>query len=91
MLRSGKMNAKTGVVVSLGTNAVDIVIGTPPTAQFLQRTEDAKFLFRVYTRFALRIRDKEKPPVRRVHDSVQATTLEKPLRCGESRWSRQEG
>ena len=62
LLRSGKMNATTGVVVSLGTNAVDIVIGTPPTAQFLQRTEDARFLFRVYTRFALRIRDKEKPP-----------------------------
>jgi uncharacterized linocin/CFP29 family protein len=63
LLRSGKMNENAGIVVSLGAHAVDVVVGTPPTVQFLQRTEQAKFLFRVYTRFALRIRDKDKPPV----------------------------
>ncbi len=62
LLRSGKMEKNTGIVVSLAANAVDIVVGTPPTVQFLQRKEDAKFLFRVYERFALRIRD-EVPPV----------------------------
>jgi len=67
LLRSGPMDAKTGIVVSLGSNAVDLVVGTPPTVQFLQRTEDAKFLFRVYTRFALRIRDKDAPPVAVFH------------------------
>jgi len=49
-------------VVSLAGNAVDIVVGTPPTVQFLLRQADAKFLFRVYERFVLRIRD-AKPPV----------------------------
>ena len=62
LARSGQMDEKTGIVVSLGSNAVDVVVGTPPTVQFLQRTEEAKFLFRAYTRFALRIRDKEQPP-----------------------------
>ena len=60
--RSGQMDERTGIVVSLGSNAVDVVVGTPPTIQFLQRTEEARFLFRAYTRFALRIRDKEQPP-----------------------------
>ncbi len=63
LLRSGKMEADAGIVVSLSGNAVDIVVGTPPTVQFLQRTTDARFLFRVYERFALRIRDAANPPV----------------------------
>jgi len=63
LLRSGKMDDNAGIIVSLAGNAVDIVVGTPPTVQFLQRTEAAKFLFRVYERFVLRIRDEEKPPV----------------------------
>jgi uncharacterized linocin/CFP29 family protein len=63
LLRSGRMDEASGIVVSLSGNAVDIVIGTPPTVQFLQRTAHAKFLFRVYERFALRIRDATNPPV----------------------------
>jgi uncharacterized linocin/CFP29 family protein len=63
LLRSGKMDTSTGIVVSLAGNAVDIVVGTPPTVQFLQRTTAAKFLFRVYERFVLRIRDADKPPI----------------------------
>jgi uncharacterized linocin/CFP29 family protein len=63
LLRSGKMHHDAGIVVSLSGNAVDIVVGTPPTIQFLQRTPEAKFLFRVYERFALRIRDATDPPV----------------------------
>jgi uncharacterized linocin/CFP29 family protein len=62
LLRAGKMNETSGIVVSLAGNAVDIVVGTPPTVQFLQRRADAKFFFRVYERFVLRIRD-SKPPV----------------------------
>lgn len=62
LLRSGKVEAGTGVLVSLAGNAIDIVLGKPPTVQFLQRTAEAKYLFRVYLRFALRIRDGSKPP-----------------------------
>ena len=63
LLRSGGINPQTGIVVSLAGKVVDVVVGNPPTVQFLQRATDAKFLFRVYTRFALRIRDKARSPV----------------------------
>lgn len=57
LLRSSGLLKKEGILVSLGANAVDVVIGTPPTVQYLQRTLEARYLFRVYLRFALRVRD----------------------------------
>jgi hypothetical protein len=57
LVRSSGLAKNKGLVISQGANAVDIFVGTPPTVQFLQRNKEAKFLFRVYTRFALRIRD----------------------------------
>jgi uncharacterized linocin/CFP29 family protein len=58
LLRSGNMQDDTGIVISLAANAIDIVVGTTPTVQWLQRREDGKFVFRVYVRFVMRIRDK---------------------------------
>jgi uncharacterized linocin/CFP29 family protein len=66
LLRSGKIDTDdgiTGVLVSLAANAIDLVVGTPPTVQFLQRKENARFLFRVYEKFVLRIRDDVTPAV----------------------------
>jgi Encapsulating protein for peroxidase len=60
--QSGIGNA--GIVISQAGSTVDVVVGTEPTVQFLQRTQDAKFLFRVYERFALRVRDNDTRPVR---------------------------
>jgi hypothetical protein len=60
---SRHIDRQTGIVVSLGGNAVDLVIGTPPTVQYLQRLPNARFLFRVYMRSTLRIRDDVTPPV----------------------------
>lgn len=57
LLRSGKMEKDSGIVVSLAASAIDIVVATPPRAQFLQLTLDAKYLFRVYEKFMLRIKD----------------------------------
>lgn len=81
LLRAGKMDVNSGIVVSLAGNAVDIVVGTPPTVQFLQRTQDAKFLFRVYERFVLRIRDAKRKPVRgfRVPPSTRERAAEELL------------
>jgi len=61
LLRSGKVLDDHGVVVSLAAGAIDIVVATPPRAQFLQMTDDAKYLFRVYEKFVLRIKDRERP------------------------------
>lgn len=59
LLRSGRMDPNAGIVVSLAANAIDIVVATPPTVEFLQREQNATFLFRVYERFVLRIRDRD--------------------------------
>jgi hypothetical protein len=58
LLRSGQMPPNAGIVVSLAANAIDLVVATPAKAQFLQVTEDAKYLFRVYEKFVWRIKDK---------------------------------
>lgn len=79
LLRSGMMDVNTGVVVSLAANAVDIVVGTPPIAQFLQRQLNAKYLFRVYERFVLRIRDTEDLPVAGFRIDPGGSTLGKEL------------
>jgi uncharacterized linocin/CFP29 family protein len=63
LLRAGSMSDGHGVVVSLAGNAIDIVVATPPKAQFLQMTLDAGYLFRVYERFVLRIKDQLQPAV----------------------------
>jgi uncharacterized linocin/CFP29 family protein len=57
LFRSGQMDEDSGIVVSLAASAIDIVVATPPRAQFLQLTADAKYLFRVYEKFMLRIKD----------------------------------
>jgi uncharacterized linocin/CFP29 family protein len=78
LLRSGMMHGSTGIVVSLAANAVDIVVGTSPVAQFLQRLPNAKYLFRVYERFVLRIRDDVANPVAsfRIEPTGQAKVVE---------------
>jgi uncharacterized linocin/CFP29 family protein len=57
LLRSGRMEDNHGIVVSLAGSDIDIVVATPPKAQFLQMTVDARYLFRVYEKFVLRIKD----------------------------------
>jgi uncharacterized linocin/CFP29 family protein len=57
LLRSGVMPPTVGVVVSLAGSDIDLVVATPPKAQFLQMTPDAQYLFRVYEKFMWRIKD----------------------------------
>lgn len=58
LLRSGQMDKDNGIVVSLTGSDIDIVVATPPKVQFLQVGPNAKYLFRVYEKFVLRIKDK---------------------------------
>jgi uncharacterized linocin/CFP29 family protein len=63
LLRSGQLRRDHGIVVSLSGGAIDVVVATPPKAQFLQMTPDARSLFRVYERFVLRVKEEDEPAV----------------------------
>ncbi|MBV9265623.1 MAG: encapsulin [Acidobacteriaceae bacterium] len=46
-----------GVLVSLGGNTMDLVVGLEPLVAFMQEDTDGNFRFRVLQRFALRVKD----------------------------------
>src|SRR5262245_33395344 len=58
LFRSGQMGPDHGIVVSQAGNDIDLVVATPPKVQFLQVDEEARYIFRVYEKFILRIKDK---------------------------------
>jgi uncharacterized linocin/CFP29 family protein len=47
----------TGVLVSLGGNTMDVVVGLDATTAFMQQDPNGNFRFRVVERFALRLKD----------------------------------
>lgn len=57
LIRSGNIPLSHGLVASSCGESLDIVVATPPKAQFLHVNDDAKYVFRVYERFVLRIKD----------------------------------
>ncbi|MEM1205398.1 MAG: encapsulin [Acidobacteriota bacterium] len=54
---TGALPPRTGLVISVGGNSMDLVEGQPTTAEYLQQDAAGKFIFRVYRRFALRVKD----------------------------------
>jgi uncharacterized linocin/CFP29 family protein len=60
LLRSSTLDALggySGVVVALGGSPVELVVASDMSLQFLQVTNDPTFIFRVYEKIALRIRE----------------------------------
>ena len=58
ILRSGTLDPGQIVVVSLAGDPIDLVIATSPTVQFLHLTDEARYVFRVYERFVLRVKER---------------------------------
>jgi uncharacterized linocin/CFP29 family protein len=56
LVRSSVMREQTGVVVALGGAPIDLVVGTDISVSFLQVTEAPLFVFRVYEKIVLRIK-----------------------------------
>lgn len=54
---TGTLPESTGLLVSLGGNTLDLVVGVDPTTAFLQQDNEGLYHFRVFERFALRIKD----------------------------------
>jgi len=46
-----------GILVSIGGNTMDLVMAQPPMTEVLQQEKSGDWLFRVYERFALRLKD----------------------------------
>ncbi|MGR3275430.1 encapsulin [Acaryochloris marina NIES-2412] len=57
LLRSSTLDSKQVVVVSLAGDPIDLVVATSPTVQFLNVSNEARYLFRVYEKFVLRIKE----------------------------------
>jgi uncharacterized linocin/CFP29 family protein len=57
LLRSSTLPDASGVVVALGSRAVELVVATDVCLQFLQVTVDPLFVFRVCEKLALRIKE----------------------------------
>ncbi len=55
---TGTLPPATGVLVSVGGNSMDLVVGMEPTTEFLQQDAEVFYRFRVFERFALRVKDK---------------------------------
>ena len=58
MLRSSTLPKNLGVVVALGGSPIDLVVATDLSVSFLQVTTDPYFVFRVYEKIVLRIKEK---------------------------------
>jgi hypothetical protein len=58
LLRCSVIDNGEGVVVALGGEPIELVVATDMSLQFLQVTQTPSYLFRVYEKLALRIKDK---------------------------------
>lgn len=56
LVRSSTLRPKTGLLIALGGEPIDLVVGTDISVNFLQVTEDPLFVFRVYEKIVLRIK-----------------------------------
>jgi uncharacterized linocin/CFP29 family protein len=66
VLRCSAISPYNGIVVALGGEPIELVVATDMSLQFLQVTEKPSYVFRVYEKLALRIKDKDDPAVVRV-------------------------
>jgi uncharacterized linocin/CFP29 family protein len=57
LVRSSTLPGNTGVVVALGGAPVELVVATDVSLNFLQVTTDPMFVFRVYEKIVLRIKE----------------------------------
>ena len=57
LLRSSTLPAYSGVVVALGGAPVELVVATDVSLNFLQVTTDPMFVFRVFEKIVLRIKE----------------------------------
>ncbi|MGO4390637.1 encapsulin [Variovorax sp. M-6] len=71
LLRSSTLPERAGIVVALGAEPVELVVATDVSLSFLQVTPEPEFVFRVYEKIVLRIKEKEAIRVIRIGDDEE--------------------
>jgi uncharacterized linocin/CFP29 family protein len=56
LVRTSVLDREEGLVVALGGAPIDLVVATDISVKFLQVTTDAKYVFRVYEKIVLRVK-----------------------------------
>jgi uncharacterized linocin/CFP29 family protein len=82
LLRSSTLPTNLGVVVALGGSPIDLVVATDLSVSFLQVTTEPLFVFRVYEKIVLRI--KEAGAIERLEIPPTPTPTATPTPTGES-------
>jgi uncharacterized linocin/CFP29 family protein len=59
LLRTSILQPEEGLVIALGGAPIDLVVATDVSVSFLQVTPDPWYVFRVYEKFVLRIKQPE--------------------------------
>jgi uncharacterized linocin/CFP29 family protein len=59
LVRSSTLRPKSGLVIALGGAPIDLVVGTDISVGFLQVTAEPQFVFRVYEKIVLRIKQQD--------------------------------
>lgn len=70
LVRTSTLPAESGVVVALGADPVELVVATDVSLNFLQVTDEPQFVFRVYEKILLRIKEAKAVKVIRVEGST---------------------
>jgi hypothetical protein len=59
LLRSSALPEGNGVVVALGGGPIELVVAADMALQFLRVTENARFVFRVFEKIVLRVKERK--------------------------------
>ena len=57
LLRTSTLPDDVGLVIALGGELIDLVVGTDISVKFLQATLEPRFVFRVYEKIVLRVKE----------------------------------
>lgn len=77
LLRSSALPSYSGVIVALGAAPLDLVIATDVSLNFLQVTPQPTFVFRVYEKIVLRIKEEDAIQVMLQEGTPQADDAQK--------------
>jgi len=84
LLRTSTLPEDVGLVIALGGQPIDLVVGTDISVKFLQVTLDPYYVFRVYEKIVLRVKQPDAIAVlmpAQFAEEAATETLDMPRSC----------